>query len=92
MNPRSSLDVDQNPLDTHTQKPEKWYLRWWSVIIWLATLGPFAIPFLWKSKDFSFFWKWFLTFLVVALTIMLSWGTWKIIKLTIDQFKNLGLI
>ena len=90
MNPRSSLDTEQNSLDV--VKHEKWYLKWWIVIVWLATLGPFGLPFLWKSKEFSLFWKWFLTLAIIGLTIMLSWGTWKIVKLTIEQFKSLGLV
>ena len=93
MNPRSVLDSSPSNSDTpHFDQEQKWYLRWWSVIIWLATVGPFGLFFLWKSKDFNLFWKWFLTLAVVALTIVCSWGTWKVIKLTIDQFKSLGLI
>jgi len=93
MNPRSALDSHQLDQEQfNIAKQQKWYLKWWSVIVWLATIGPFGLPFLWKSKDFSLFWKWFLTLAIIALTIMLSWGTWKIIKLTIEQFKNLGLV
>lgn len=71
---------------------QKWYLRWWSVMMWLATIGPFGLPFLWKSKDFNLFWKWFLTFVVVVVTAVCTWGSWKIIQLTIQEFRNAGLM
>ena len=71
---------------------KKWYLKWWTVIALLLTIGPFGFPFLWKSKDFNFFWKFFLTFIFTALTVVLSWGTWAAVKTVIQQFKDLGLM
>ena len=73
-------------------KEKKWYLRWWSVFLWFATVGPFGLPFLWKSKDFSLFWKWFWTIAMVVITAFLIWSTWKIVVLMIDQLKSAGLI
>ena len=70
---------------------DKWYLKWWSVIVGLITLGPFAFPLLWKSKDFNLFWKWFLTVAILAVTAALIWSTWKIVQIMLDQFKLLGL-
>ena len=70
---------------------EKWYLRWWMVVVWLLTLGPFGFPLLWKSKDISRFWKWFWTIAVSVLTLFLSWSTWTLIKTLINQLKEAGL-
>ena len=70
---------------------KKWYLKWWTVLVLLATLGPFGFPFLWKSKDFSLFWKWFWTIAISVLTIMLCWSTWKLVKFIIEEFRSLGL-
>ncbi len=71
---------------------EPWYLKWWTVVVLLLTIGPFAFPLLWKSKDFNLFWKIFLTVLFLALTVALSWGTLEIVKTVIKQFKDLGLL
>ncbi len=71
---------------------QKWYLKWWSVILWLLTLGPFGFPFLWKSKDFNLFWKIFLTLIITALTVAMVWGTWAIVDITLQKFKELGLM
>jgi len=70
----------------------RWYLKWWSIFIWFAIVGPFGLPLLWKSKDFSLFWKWFWTIFIIALTIALTWMTWKTIEFTINQFRSVGLI
>ena len=74
------------------QNTQKWYLRWWGVLVWLATVGPFGLPFLWKSKDFNLFWKWVLTLAIVVLTIVLSWSTWVMIKAVLNQLRLSGLI
>ncbi len=74
------------------KKSTPWYLKWWTVIVLLLTIGPFGFPFLWKSKEFNLFWKVFLTILFTALTIALSWGTWETVKLVIARFKELGLM
>jgi len=70
----------------------KWYVSIWGVVILLASIGPFGLPFLWKSKQFSLFWKWFLTISLVVLTVALSWGSWVLIKQVIDQMRGLGLL
>ena len=72
-------------------KEKKWYLKWWSIFLWLATVGPFALPFLWKSKDFNLFWKWFWTIVMIVLTVAITWSTWKIVALVIQELKNAGL-
>ena len=82
----------EQKLSSEPKREERWYLKWWTVIVLLATLGPFGLPFLWKSKDFNLFWKWFWTIVILGLTIVLSWSTWKLVKILIDQFRAAGLI
>lgn len=83
------MDQSSPPLKTGETR---WYLKWWSIWIWFALVGPFGLPFLWKSKDFNLFWKWFWTVAVIALTIGLCWMTWKTIEFSIQQFRDAGLI
>lgn len=71
---------------------QKWYFKWWTVIAGLLTLGPFAFPLLWKSKDFNLFWKWVLTVTITGITVVLLWSTWKIVAIVLEHFRSLGLI
>ncbi len=71
---------------------QKWYLKWWSVIAALLILGPFAFPFLWKSKDFNLFWKLAITIVITVITVGLVWSTWAIVQMMIDQFRAAGLM
>ena len=71
---------------------QKWYFKWWSVIVLLITLGPFAFPFLWKSKDFNLFWKLAITIVITVITVGLIWSTWAIVQMMIDQFRAAGLM
>jgi hypothetical protein len=68
---------------------QKWYLRWWGVTMLLAAVGPFAFPALWKSKDFNPASKWFLTLLFTALTIALTWASWKTVEIFLEHFRIL---
>ena len=72
--------------------PQKWYLRWWSVFVWLLTLGPFGFPLLWKSKDFNLFWKWFWTLAITAFTVWLTWGVWKAFQAVLELWKSTGVL
>ena len=73
-------------------KEKRWYLKWWSIFVLFVTIGPFGLPFLWKSKDFNLFWKWFWTIAILVLTAAITWTTWKLIKLTLEHFQSLGLV
>ena len=70
----------------------KWYVTVWGVIILLATIGPFGLPFLWKSKDITLFWKWVTTIALILLTIFFTWLTWVTIVHFIDQLRAYGII
>lgn len=83
-------------MDPNPPLPKKgetrWYLRWWSIFVWFAFVGPFGLPFLWKSKDFNLFWKWFWTVFILILTVVLTWMTWKTVEITIEHFRAAGLM
>ena len=50
----------------------KWYHGIGSVLLLLfAVLGPFGLPFLWKSPRFTKSWKWVLTALTLLYTVWL---------------------
>ena len=49
----------------------KWYYSTWGVLILLGTIGPLALPVLWRSPSFGKTAKWFLTIALLALTGLL---------------------
>ena len=75
-----------------TNDSQKWYLKWWTVLVLLIAAGPFGFPLLWKSKDFNLFWKVLLTVVFIAVTIVAIWGSWKTVDLTVQKFKDAGLL
>ena len=77
-------------MENNPKKP--WYLRWWTVLAALITIGPFAFPLLWQSKDFNLFWKWFLTLIFVAITVLAIWASWATVKFVIQTMKDYGLL
>lgn len=79
-------------MTTNPNNSQPWFLKWWTVVVLLLAIGPFAFPFLWKSRDFNLFWKIILTALFVVLTIVLTWGTWETVKIVLQKFKDLGLM
>ena len=70
----------------------RWYFKWWTVIVALVTVGPFGFPLLWQSKDFNSFWKIVLTVIFTVLTVAAVWGSWKTVEIVIARFKEIGLI
>jgi len=53
----------------------KWYHRAWSVVLLLfLVLGPFGLPFLWRSASFSRGMKLTLTIVVLAYLVSCSKG------------------
>jgi hypothetical protein len=53
-----------------------WESPWVILPLLFLVLGPLALPLLWRSRRFTFFWKGILTVLVIGLTAILLWGTW----------------
>ena len=57
----------------------KWYYQARTVLALLfLVLGPFALPLLYKSPQFSKFWKVLLTIVVIIFTIYLTWASVEI--------------
>ncbi|OGW81783.1 MAG: hypothetical protein A3G33_05735 [Omnitrophica bacterium RIFCSPLOWO2_12_FULL_44_17] len=81
----------ENRESIETKSKQKWYLKWWSVFALLFIFGPFALPALWKSRDFNIFWKWSITISVMGITVWIVWYTWVISKTVLDSFKAAGL-
>ncbi len=52
-------------------KPKtKWYYNTSLVVIALLTLGPLALPFVWRNPNYKPITKWIITVIVIAVTIL----------------------
>ena len=61
------------------EKKIKWYYQPRTVLVLLFfVLGPFALPLLYESPQFSKFWKVLLTIVVIIFTIYLTWASVEI--------------
>lgn len=47
----------------------------WVLLLAIATVGPFAIPLVWKNPDLSKGKKWAWTVFIAMLTLFLVWFT-----------------
>ncbi len=54
-----------------------------------VALGPLALPMLWRSRQFSLFWKVVLTVLVGIITVVIIAFLWYVISTTLAQLKPL---
>lgn len=70
----------------------KWYYRFWWVIVLLLSVGPFALPLLWKSPVFSLLMKWVLTIATVVLTVMTVVLTVDSVKAILSHLRILELL
>jgi hypothetical protein len=70
----------------------KWYYRpVWVLILLFFVLGPFALPYLWRSPRFTRGLKIALTISVVAYTGLLVGETIRIVHAVQDELKELQL-
>ena len=75
--------------------PTRWSESPWVILpLLFLILGPFAIPLLWRSRQFTTPWKYVLTVLVVVITVFCCWKIWALFKqalaLTPELQKALG--
>jgi hypothetical protein len=71
--------------------PLKWYYRpLWVLVLLFAVLGPFGLPYLWKSPGFSRNLKIVLTVLVVAYAALLIDETVRIVRVVSNEMNDLG--
>jgi hypothetical protein len=62
-----------------------------AVILALATVGPLALPLVWTNPRYSRFVKIALTVGVLAVTVGLCAGVYRVGTNTLEQIKSLGL-
>jgi hypothetical protein len=70
----------------------QWYYRKWPVLLALLLLGPLAFPLLWKSAEYTRFWKIFLTAVFAFLTVYFLVLTVITYKAVWNEMKKAGLI
>ena len=71
--------------------PLKWYYRpLWVLTLLFAVLGPFGLPYLWKSPAFSRHLKVVLTILVIAYTALFIDETLRILRVVKHELDALG--
>ena len=65
----------------------RWYYRVPFVLLMLfVVMGPFALPMLWKSPQFSRQAKWILTVLTLIFTVWLVWKIFETSQKILSQF------
>jgi hypothetical protein len=71
--------------------PLKWYYRpVWVLLLLFVVLGPFALPYLWKSPRFSRGMKVVLTVLVVAYVGLFVDETVRMFRAVTSEMNALG--
>ena len=71
--------------------PLKWYYRpVWVVVLLFVVLGPFGLPYLWKSPAFSRAMKMVLTVLVVAYMGLFVGETIRLFRAVAGEMDGLG--
>jgi len=69
----------------------KWYYRpLWVLTLLFVVLGPFGLPYLWKSPSFSRRLKIVLTILVVAYTALLVDETLRVLRVVKNELNAFG--
>ncbi len=74
------------------EKPKpigKWYFSNYWVIIGLLCAGPLALPLVWLNPNYRTLTKWVLSILVLAATVIIIIISIILIKILIDQFRQL---
>lgn len=56
-----------------TKTPTKWYYSDGSLFILFITVGPLAIPLVWKNPRYNIRTKWLVTSVMLVLTVVMSW-------------------
>ncbi len=78
--------------DSYKPKPTaKWYYSTSATVIGLITLGPFALPLVWKNPKYKVNTKVIITIVVIAATIWLCYLMGNIYQRLIKEINSLGL-
>ena len=75
--------------DVDTKPAMKWYYKPASIIIALLTMGPLALPLVWKSPVLNRNVKILLTIVMLALTAWLITASVDLAKLVAKDIQNL---
>lgn len=52
-------------------------------------LGPLALPLLWRSRQFTRFWKIALTVIVAGVTVYVGWALYAFLNHTLEPLRDL---
>lgn len=69
----------------------KWYHSTSAVVIGLITLGPFALPLVWKNPRYEIITKVIVTIVVAVVTIWLCYLMGNMYRRLIEEVTSLGL-
>lgn len=71
----------------------KWYYRpVWVLLLLFVVLGPFGLPYLWKSPSFSRSLKVVLTVLVVGYAALFIGETIRVFRAAKSEMQALGIV
>jgi hypothetical protein len=73
--------------DKQPQQREPWYYRTFVIIIAFVTVGPLALPLVWKHPRYSLQAKLIVTFLVLLLTFISVVMTVKTVRFLTGYYK-----
>jgi len=62
---------------------------WMILPLIFLVLGPLALPLLWRSRQFSFFWKNVLTVITLVYTVLLIVSVWFSVQEAMKSFREL---
>ena len=68
----------------------KWYYSTIYLVIALVTIGPFALPYVWKHPTYKLATKIIITVIMILITIWLYQKTVEIFKDAMKQAESLG--
>jgi len=72
-------------------KPKtKWYYSTSAAVIGMITLGPFALPLVWKNPKYKVITKVIITIVVIVFTIWLCYLTGHMYQQLMQQINALG--
>ena len=74
------LDGSVRPPPVSQENRLPWYYRTTFIVLMLASVGPFALPLIWKHPQLKPGWKVCLTLLVLVLTVLLAQTTIRSIR------------
>jgi hypothetical protein len=79
-------------MTTAAEPKKKWYYTNLTLIVAIATVGPFALPLVWKNPDYNPITKAVMTIAIIVLTVGLCYLLGAMINHLINQIKGLGIL